>query len=537
MTTRTRTSLVLRRSISLAVLAVAPSAVAQQLPQLPSLPPVPSGGGAAALTQLPRTKTLRTSLGMEPSQADFGEGDLVTSVGTPSSARPPKKWNLSMHGFFRAPALLGIGPRNDGTEGRELHSPPRVVGADPGEWNAVGLTPEPVATFFMAVENRNVKGTLIMSSDTFFDPGFQDLVKMGGIDQGYVTVRLPDVFGNRGGLAFRVGAFSNRYGNAGPNQQSTGYYGASLFGRTHVGGYAATVDYDLTSNLRLVGEQGFGTKLDVQQFEPPDDNPPLAPYLPYQGPVPQGSNFVHHAHLGLEFDEKFRFAIHHLMSLSPNDRGAVGVETESARLSVLGAELAVDHPLFGNGFLGYSRTDAKDILPLANGLEVMRSESGYDFARNFFPQDLENPELPEATGTVDTILAQYILRLRPLLGQTGAGPDVAWAVYGMFNHITTPTDFEQDRFKFGTEVQVAPLSFMTVGARYDFVRPDGSNGERGYSAISPRMLFHSTFMSREYILLSYSHYFLGDDAFPSAPYADLAEADPDQFSVSAVLSF
>ena len=36
-----------------------------------------------------------------------------------------------------------------------------------------------------------------------------------------------------GGLAWTVGSFSNRYGNAGANQTSSGYYGTYLFGRTH----------------------------------------------------------------------------------------------------------------------------------------------------------------------------------------------------------------------------------------------------------------------------------------------------------------
>ena len=47
-----------------------------------------------------------------------------------------------------------------------------------------------------------------------------------------------------------MGGFSNRYGNAGPRQQSSGYYQTQLFGRTHVLGEALTADIQLGDELK-----------------------------------------------------------------------------------------------------------------------------------------------------------------------------------------------------------------------------------------------------------------------------------------------
>jgi len=62
-----------------------------------------------------------------------------------------------------------------------------------------------------------------------------------------------------------------------------------------VAGESLVLDFDVTPDLELVLEHGFGAKVEVTPFA--KDAPPVAPYLPNQGPVPQGSNFVHHAHV------------------------------------------------------------------------------------------------------------------------------------------------------------------------------------------------------------------------------------------------
>ena len=86
-------------------------------------------------------------------------------------------------------------------------------------------------------------------------------------------------------------------------------------------GESLTANFDLNDHLQLVVEDGFGAKLEVVPYvsyihTPP---PPLAPYLPVQGPVPQGSNFLHHAHVSLLADDWLQISGHYLYSFTPDD--------------------------------------------------------------------------------------------------------------------------------------------------------------------------------------------------------------------------
>ena len=176
---------------------------------------------------------------------------------------------------------------------------------------------------------------MILAASTLYDSGYKDLDQMGGFSQAYVTLKAPNLFGNAGGIAWTVGSFSNRYGTAGPNQNSSGYYGTYLFGRTHVSGEALTADIDFSPDVELILEHGVGAKLEVVPFIPISKNPPIAPYLPDQQPVPQGSNYVHHAHAALVINDTLRIAGHYMTSWTPT--------TSPTRSTILHAWPAHDH--------------------------------------------------------------------------------------------------------------------------------------------------------------------------------------------------
>jgi hypothetical protein len=128
----------------------------------------------------------------------------------------------------------------------------------------------------------------------------------------------------------------------------------------------------------------------------------------------------------------------------------------------------------------------------------------------------------------------------------------------MFNHISADKQdlngtivpeyrFEQDRLKIGGELQVAPIDMLSLGVRFDRVMPDGGNADVAYSALSPRVVMHSKFLSREYVILNYTRYFLGSAVRPSKPYAQpdppeepfLSLMNPDEnlVSLTAVVAF
>jgi len=56
---------------------------------------------------------------------------------------------------------------------------------------------------------------------------------------------------------------------------------------------------------------------------------------------------------------------------------------KEARMTVAGAELHSDHPLAGNGYVGYSYIDANNILPLSDGVQVLHGSVGAVFKDNY----------------------------------------------------------------------------------------------------------------------------------------------------------
>lgn len=515
-----------------------------------------------------REKLQVTSVGMRLGAVDFGaEADIVSSVGRLKPAPDNRRWSYALRGFFRAPMRIGIGPETGSTTGSQLHSPPRIVGFGSDEWNYVNLAPGAAGQLEVAVTNQRVEGHVILASDVFFDAGYPHLDKMGGFSQAWITLKAPALIGTRGGAALNVGAFSERFGAAGPFQQSSGYYGTYLFGRTHIAGETLVLDFDATPELEIVVEHGVGAKVEVVPFR--KDNPPVAPYLPNQGPVPQGSNFVHHAHANVIFQDWLSVAAHYLTSWTPNDLQEVTQQpAKEARMTVVGGEVHSDHPLAGSGYLGYSYIDAERILPLSDGVQVLHGSTGAVFKENYFgplplaAQQLLKTGVDDArrddSGELHTILFQYILRAAPLFGRKEPGPDAALGVFGMFNHVEAKKrdlngmevpeyELKQDKIKFGAELQVAPIEPLSLGLRFDRVMPDGGNQDIAYSALSPRVVLHSKWIGREYVILNYTRYFMGSGVRPSAPYsqpsppdeplASVTKADENLISLTAMVAF
>ena len=275
-------------------------------------------------------------------------------------------------------------------------------------------------------------------------------------------------------------------------------------------------------------------------FIPISKNPPIAPYLPDQQPVPQGSNYVHHAHAALVINDTLRIAGHYMTSWTPNDfADQINDPDVPGRLTITGGELHIDGPTIGSGYIGYSHVKADDIMPLADGIQVLHGANGYGFKQNYFgPLDLKSLKPRNDSGTVDSVLGQYILHFAPLVGGITKGPDATLAVYGMLNHVKAPT-FTTDKIKFGTELQISPIRYISVGGRFDRVLPDGSNNTTvAYAAVSPRVIVHTNYLSREYVVIDYTHYYHGSKARPTAPYdTQLAPPDIDLFTITALVSF
>lgn len=537
--------------------SAAPAKIATVFPPPVDRPPAPK-----------REKLQVTSIGMRLGAVDFGaEADIVSSVGRLKPAPDNRRWTYALRGFFRAPMRVGVGPETGSTEGSQLHSPPRMVGFGSDEWSYINVAPGGTGQLEVAVTNQRVEGHVILAGDVFWDAGYPHLDKMGGFSQAWVTLKAPALIGTRGGAALNVGAFSERFGAAGPYQQSTGYYGTYLFGRTHIAGETLVLDFDATPDLEVIVEHGVGAKVEVVPFR--KDNPPVAPYLPNQGPVPQGSNFVHHAHANVIYQDWLSIAAHYLTSWTPNDLQEVTQqEAKEARMTIVGGEVHSDHPVAGNGYVGYSFIDAKRILPLSDGVQVLHGSTGAVFKDNYFGSlplaaaqllktGIDDPRRDDS-GKMHSVLFQYIVRAAPLLGRKEPGPDVALGVFGMLNHVESKKrelkgmevpeyELKQDKLKFGAELQVAPIEPLSLGVRFDRVMPDGGNADIAYSALSPRVVLHSKWIGREYVILNYTRYFMGSGVRPSAPYsqpsppeeplASITKPDENLISLTAMVAF
>ncbi len=472
-----------------------------------------------------------------------------------AAAAQLRDWTFNFKGYLRAGMAMSVGPRADGEEGSELHVPPRIIGGGSGRWEYASLAQGPALSLYINFSNPMVSANVIMSAgalgDSSFDGNFDRLSP--GVRQAYLILKFPDAFGSQGGVSVTVGGFSNRYGSAGREQVSSGYYGAYLFGRTHVAGEVVTADIDLNQDWELVLEHGLGAKLEAIPFLTNDDLAADVTELDYfegQGSVPQGSNFAHHAHVGLLYRGWLMLGGHYLTSWTPDDnsQSLMSTRTPEGRATVVGAEMHIDGDATGNAYLGFSHIDVKNVLPLGNAVQLPHGSTGRSFKESFFgPRDFVQGFPSNDTGTVDTLLFQYTLALSQYLGVLPFNArELRAAIYGMGNHAVSPQvdpnsplskDIDTYKLKLGTEWQLDLLSFLTAGFQFDYVQPDISDPELGYTAITPRAIFRTTWETKERVMLSYTRYFLGERAYPSSPFSALPEADADLFSLTAIMSF
>jgi hypothetical protein len=503
--------------------------------------------------EVARGKPLQVSVGLAPSALDLGsEADILGVKDAREMAAMLDRWAFTMKGSIRAPMRIGFGPRHDGRPGTEMHTLPRIVGLGSGDWNYVGLAPNASVGLTVTVANPIVSGTIILGTSHLQDASFP-VIDDVGLDQGYLTFKFPAAFGRRGGIALTTGIFSERYGTAGPYQKSSGYYSTYLFGRTHQAGESLTFDLDLSDKVELILENGLGAKTEVVPFfatstEFPE-GAPESDVFPGAQAQPYGSTFVQHTHAAVQYDDWLRVGGHYLTSFSPDDNTRqTGAEIPPARLTVVGGDLHIDKELW-NAYGGYSHIDASNLYPLGDAVNVLHSGSGRSFKLNYFGQKDRFTGLTPSnfSGTLDTVMWQFMLRVAPLIGDPFGSRDLNVALYGMYNHARSPKedqndptslDIEDDKLKFGADVDLSLLRFMSLGTRVDRVIPRLADESDAYTALSPRVSFYTKWKSKEQVIVQYTHFFLGPKTVPGSPYTDeYFDPDPDMLVVMGRMSF
>ncbi len=543
---------------------------------------LPEAPGTPAVAAPPpkRMRSLRITTGAAPTAVDLGSEADITSGGAradysgygvegDSTAYVNKGWWYSLKGYVRAPMRLSLGPHDDQSPGLELHSPPRVPGQASGDWTYLALASNPDVNMYVTVGNARVSANVIMSANQIWDSGYKDLDQLGGINQAYVTLKFPEVFGSRGGVAATVGSFSMRYGNAGPGERSSGYYGTYLFGRFHTTGEDLTADIDLNDHLELTLEHGIGGMLEVVPFTNQQEKNGFLP----TATNPQGSTFVHHAHAALAYDDWLRLGLHYLYCWSPYDTappfpinpGSVQTNKTSA-MSSYGGDLHFDGLDMGSGYIGYSHVSVDNGDFLGPALQVVHGTSGTGFRSVYFGRKdvVSNITPSNDSGTVDTVLFQWIFRLSRVFGRAPLGRETTLGLYGMYNYVHSPSvhnpptaagrdeNIHEHKFKGGVEVEVQAHKYLNVGARVDRVQPSifnrdptywsniiagMSSGSDAFTTVSPRLIIHTNWKSKELIVVDYTHYFLGPRAYVGSPYSTIRKADADMLAITLLFSF
>ncbi|MES1205135.1 MAG: hypothetical protein ABUS79_04285 [Pseudomonadota bacterium] len=602
-------------------LAQNPPAAVPAVPAAPAAAPPaisPAALAASPGAALPATednKPARTAGAgfLSPNVPQIGAGAMVNSKEASETLTPTTtgasadEWKFSFHGYLRGPMRFSWGPPtttkidpntgpgfmpSDAPPGTQLHGKPRVPGASYITWEYTNTVPDPWAQLNFSFGNSRAMMTIIVDSYGQTSAGYRNLQSQQGIDQAFVTLNFPEAFGDHGGLVLNVGSFQNRYGTAG--KYDGGMYETYLFGRTHVGGATLTANIDTGSEWGLTVEGGGGTKLEVIPFTntqlfqlfkgasgaqdpmtnqgysyPRNLSDREAEYLPYSGPVPQGSTFLAHLHFGASYKKMWTFGLHALNSWSPDDNWDMtnsnqpntsdmlprATAPSPGRMTVLGAEARLNGGVYGDGYLGFSYIDAKNILVLADALEVLHSFGGWQFKQNYFGVTF-NPHTgaylgpQNESGTVKTLSFQYTFSFAALArypaGFWGDGPDLTATVFANLALVDSPPpvanpmwDMSTKKLKYGADVLYTPLPWFGVGGRFDHVQPDldakmGGN-TLNFAVFSPRAVFRTAFVTHEAVTVMYQHYFLSSASYPIYPYQWVPKADADLLAVSATM--
>jgi hypothetical protein len=522
----------------------------------PAQPPQPAAEAAAAAATAKKTGP---SLSLAPEAPQ--QGGLVAMPGENPTPEAPKtsEWKFDVTGYFRAPLRFSWGPPtladpNGATSsqiGTQLRTPPLVPDANYIDWRYTNSLVAPWTELNFHYGNDRTTATVQVASYNLTDPGYRRLEANLGINQAYLTLKFPNIINENGRITLSVGGFTNRYGAAG--RYDAGKYETYLFGRTHVAGETLNFEYDV-GDWTVVAEDGFGGKLEVMPYLTP--NGPGQPFDPYQGPVPQESTFIHHAHLGAVWQKMLLVGVHYI-DVFANDIERAGAFNGMAfagrpssepkpNLTITGADVKFLNSFYGDGYLGYAHLSATNAIYLSDAVETIHSFNGWQLHDNYFGAPGGNEP---TTGTIDSVLFQYVFswgqffhRPRPFWGD---GPDLVTSVFGMFNKVKAPMapEFSHSKLKYGAEATYLPLSWFGVGGRFDEVQPNLDDSTQSFAVLSPRVILRTAFVTHEQVLLQYSHYFYNSNAGHSSypysvqPGAAGLGADANAFQIAAIVWF
>jgi len=540
--------------------ASAPAATAAPAPA-PEAAPAASPAAPVPAAPPPAKKGSGPALGLSPDAPGQGGASIAPEAAPVVEEAPTGEWKFDVTGYFRAPLRFSWGPptttpTGGGNAGTQFRTPPLVPDANYIDWRYTNSYVAPWTELNFHYGNDRVKSTVQIASYNLTDSGYRRLESNLGINEAFLTLTYPEFINENGRFTLLAGGFTNRYGAAG--RYDAGKYETYLFGRTHIVGETGTFDYDV-NDWTFEVEEGFGAKLEpIPFYGPPlgnsatasggNPNQDLAAWQPYPGPFAQESTFVAHIHAGAVFKKELIMG-GHLIDVFANDNeragsynagayGGRGVGTTAAdakpTLWIGGFDAKLIGGVLGEGYLGYSHLSATNAIYLADAIEVLHSFGGWQLHDNYFGPPGATDQV---TGTIDSIEAQYSFSFGQYFHYPqafwGDGPDLIATVFGMFNHVHSPSlngaplnalshqdadgSGHINKLKFGTELLYVPLPWLGLGGRFDSVQPDLDDHTQSFSVMSPRVILRTAFVTHEQVMFQYSRYFYGDAFVPGNP--------------------
>jgi hypothetical protein len=513
----------------------APIPVPAPAPVAVPAPPPPADTEAEVASQ-PQQKKAKVI-----DSAGLSSQSLSQSGGTESSesTTSEKDWGFKFKGYFRGPMRLGIDNSGSLMPGQlQFHAPPVTPDGNYTRWMFTGIAPGPWAELLFQYGNQRVMMTTSIASYNITSGGWRELQDQLGIDRAFLTLKFPEALGDRGGMAWDVGVFSNFYGAFG--KYDGGEYQTYMFGRTRIAGATATADIEINDDMKLLVEGGFGAKVD-QQYQRYAGAAATYDYPSWQ-PFPgnktqQGTNMLAHLHAGLVINGVWTVTGHYINSFVRDARWNVGTTggtgtsgtpdtavaptgtsavPSSASIQVGGVDVRLNGGWMGDGYIGYSHVKAHNALAVADSIEVLHSQGGWQLAQNYFA---------DGNGSVDTIAGQYTfslaafaMRPRPFWGQAA---DLSVTLFGMYNRVsgtdaggadgvTIPAgSANMSKLKYGGDLIYSPYPMMAVGFRMDLVNPNMSDSNESFQVFTPKLIFRSEFVTHEMIVLQGSFYNYG----------------------------
>lgn len=501
-------------------------------------PTVSEADGEAALPGSPRP--VAPSVHPEAPPTPPAPGGRAPSFGAPTD---PEAWSFKFNGRVSGWESFGIGERPKDPvqpyDGTPLHVPARTQGRNPFFAGASG-------SLYLGYGNSLISAKI--SLDAYLQgvehEGYTLPAHGPAVRNAFLAITPPPLGALT--LRFHVGSVLSSYGA--PGQWGWGLWGPLL--GVHGYGELLIAEYDVNSDLRLYFEHGVAGVPQVPQG---------TERLTYTGWAEEGiSNFVHHAHAGFTYQNRYVLKAHYASAYGANERTWMADQAESA-IPARHHNGRMDVYLLEGHWMG----DPWGQVGLSGGL--WRFNHAYQVSDGIWwgldwtagGREMSNKFLGEnsrGTGQIAAVSAEWDFSVGRILAYpapfSGNAPDLRVALAGIHEWTLNTEDLA---LKNGTAYFVAgdveyvitkwlSTTFRVYGSSRDaavikfsgsYVHPDGSVTATGvpytnangtavaagnpvYDTyqdrwvaynVTPGLAFHTDWQSQDRIELGYSRYF------------------------------